>query len=61
MVRSRGPGPFSTVFEFIRDARGVTAVEYSLLAGLIALVIIGAMSAIFMGIGNQFNVIGVAL
>jgi pilus assembly protein Flp/PilA len=40
---------------FARDERGATAIEYGLIAGLIALVIIGAMSAVFSGIGNQFN------
>jgi pilus assembly protein Flp/PilA len=40
---------------FARDERGATAIEYGLLAGLIALVIIGAMSTVFSGIGKQFN------
>jgi pilus assembly protein Flp/PilA len=46
---------------FLRDERGATAVEYGLIAGLIALVIIGAMSAVFTGIGKQFNNIGNSL
>jgi pilus assembly protein Flp/PilA len=55
---SRSPSIFSTGFAFLRDERGATAIEYGLLAALIALVIIGAMSAVFTGIGNQFNNIG---
>jgi pilus assembly protein Flp/PilA len=58
MVRPRGPGLFSAIGAFLRDEGGATAIEYGLLAALIALVIIGAMSAVFVGIGNQFNNIG---
>ncbi len=58
MPPSRSPSVFSTVCAFLRDERGATAIEYGLLAALIALVIIGAMSAVFTGIGNQFNNIG---
>jgi pilus assembly protein Flp/PilA len=55
MALSRGSAPFSTAGAFLRDERGATAIEYGLIAGLIALVIIGAMTAVFTGIGNQFN------
>jgi len=55
MALPRGPGPFSVARAFLSDERGATAVEYGLLAGLIALVVIGAMSAVFTGIGKQFN------
>ncbi len=58
MPPSRSPSIFSTVCAVLSDERGATAIEYGLLAALIALVIIGAMSAIFTGIGNQFNNIG---
>jgi len=58
MPLPHGPGLFSTARAFLYDDRGATAVEYGLLAALIALVIIGAMSAVFTGIGNQFNNIG---
>jgi pilus assembly protein Flp/PilA len=55
---SRSPSFFSIVLAFIHDEQGATAIEYGLIAALIALVIIGAMSAVFNGIGNQFNNIG---
>jgi pilus assembly protein Flp/PilA len=55
MPLSRSPGAFSVVRAFFRDERGATAIEYGLIAALIALVVIGAMSAVFVGIGNQFN------
>jgi len=58
MAPPRSPLFFSATRAFLRDERGATAIEYGLIAGLIALVIIGAMSAIFTGIGNQFNNVG---
>jgi len=58
MARPRSPGLFSTVHALIHDERGATAIEYGLIAALITLIIIGAMSAVFTGIGNQFNNIG---
>jgi len=58
MARPRSPSLFSGVCAFLDDRRGATAIEYALIAALIALVIIGAMSTVFMGIGNQFNNIG---
>jgi len=58
MALSHSPKAFSAMRAFISDERGATAIEYGLIAGLIALVIIGAMSAVFTGIGNQFNNIG---
>ncbi len=58
MALSHSPKAFSGMRAFISDERGATAIEYGLIAGLIALVIIGAMSAVFNGIGNQFNNIG---
>jgi pilus assembly protein Flp/PilA len=58
MALSRSPRVFSAICTLIRDERGATAIEYGLIAALIALVIIGAMSAVFTGIGNQFNNIG---
>ena len=33
------------LMQFIKDEEGVTAIEYSLIAGLIAIVIIGAVTA----------------
>jgi len=37
-----------------RDDRGVTAVEYSLMAGLIAVVIVGAVTALGLSVNGLF-------
>jgi pilus assembly protein Flp/PilA len=37
------------------DNEAVTAIEYALIAALIAVVIIGAVSALGGGVGNTFN------
>ncbi|MGA3303386.1 MAG: Flp family type IVb pilin [Methylovirgula sp.] len=42
---------------FLKDESGVTAVEYGLLAGLIAVVIIGAVTAVGTNVGNKFNAV----
>ncbi|MDE2228337.1 MAG: Flp family type IVb pilin [Alphaproteobacteria bacterium] len=39
----------------VRDARGTTAVEYALVAGLIAVVIVVAITATGTGVENLFN------
>ena len=39
--------------QFVRDEEGVTAIEYGLIAALIAVVIIGSVTLI----GNQLNII----
>jgi len=39
------------VTAFVQDEEGVTAIEYGLIAGLIAVVIIGAVS----GVGNKLS------
>jgi len=57
MASSRSPGVFSAILAFWRDEGGATAIEYGLIAALIALVVIGALSAVFSGIGNTFNTI----
>ncbi len=61
MLLSRSPRALSAVRAFLCDSRGATAIEYGLIAALIALFIIGAVSAVFTGIGNQFNNIGGSL
>ncbi|MCC8392685.1 Flp family type IVb pilin [Paraburkholderia sp. MMS20-SJTR3] len=43
---------------FARDEDGVTAIEYGLLAGLIALVIIGAVTTLGTNLKNIFTSIG---
>ncbi len=39
------------------DRRGVTALEYGLIAALIAVVIIAAVTAVGTGLSNTFNTI----
>jgi pilus assembly protein Flp/PilA len=41
--------------KFSKDESGATAIEYGLIAALIAVVIIGAVSAIGTNLGNTFN------
>jgi pilus assembly protein Flp/PilA len=42
------------VSDFAADASGATAIEYALIAGLISLVIIGALSNLGTAMGNLF-------
>ncbi len=41
------------VARFVREEEGVTAIEYGLIAGLIAVVIIGAVTTL----GNKLNAV----
>jgi pilus assembly protein Flp/PilA len=43
------------VSRFIKNESGATAIEYGLIAALIAVVIIGAVSAVGSNLGNTFN------
>ena len=43
----------------IRDARGTTAVEYALIAGLVAVVIAVAVGAVGGNLQNIFNTVAV--
>jgi pilus assembly protein Flp/PilA len=45
----------------VTDARGVTAMEYGLLAGLIALVIIGILTTLGTNLQNMFSLIATSL
>ena len=47
--------------EFARDERGVTALEYGLLAGLIAVALIGVLSTFSGDIANLFSRVGAAV
>lgn len=49
------------VQKFIRNESGATAIEYGLIAGLIAVVIIGAVSAVGTGISAKFNAVSANL
>lgn len=46
---------------FAADQSGVTAIEYGLIAGLIAVVIIGAVQLLGTNVSNTFNTIATSL
>ncbi|MEJ0050518.1 MAG: Flp family type IVb pilin [Methylovirgula sp.] len=48
-------GKFSVLF--LKDESGATAIEYGLIAGLIAVVIIGALTTLGGNIGAKFNAV----
>jgi len=45
----------NAVARFVREEEGVTAIEYGLIAGLIAVVIIGAVTTIGTDLNKVFN------
>ena len=45
------------VTRFLKDESGATAIEYGLIAALIAVVIIGAVSAVGTSLSTKFNTI----
>jgi pilus assembly protein Flp/PilA len=47
--------------ELIRREEGVTAIEYGLIAALIAVVIIAAVTVVGQGVQGTFNTIATAL
>lgn len=52
---------YSGVQRFIRDEEGVTAIEYALIAALIAVVIIAAVRLVGQDVNNTFQSIADAL
>src|SRR5258708_2962384 len=46
---------------FVRDASGATAIEYGLIAGLVAVVIVTAVTTVGNKLTNTFNKVGNAL
>ncbi len=49
------------LFAFAKDQSGATAIEYGLIAGLIGVVIITAVSSVGTKVSAQFNKVGNAL
>ena len=49
------------VTRFMKDESGATAIEYGLIAALIAVVIIGGATALGTKVGNTFNQVGTAV
>ncbi|MEW5683524.1 MAG: Flp family type IVb pilin [Pseudomonadota bacterium] len=43
------------VTRFLKDESGATAIEYGLIAALIAVVLVGALSAVGTSLGGAFN------
>lgn len=52
---------FQTIRRFVKDESGVTAVEYGMIAGLIAVIIIGAVTTIGTKLEGTFGTIRDAL
>ena len=46
---------------FVKDQSGVTAIEYGLIAALIAVVIIGAVTALGTSVQSTFSTVAAAL
>ena len=46
---------------FVRDESGATAIEYGLIAALIAVVIIGAVTTVGTNLSSTFNSVGTAV
>jgi pilus assembly protein Flp/PilA len=44
-----------TIRKFLKNDKGATAIEYGLIAALIAVAAIGAMSSLGKQLGNTFN------
>ena len=57
LIRSLAPA----LKRFVRDERGVTAIEYGLIAALIAVVIIGTVTTVGDNLDAVFSSIGTSL
>ena len=49
------------LIRFVRDESGATAIEYGLIAALIAVVIIGTLTAIGTNLSTKFNSVATSL
>jgi pilus assembly protein Flp/PilA len=47
-----------SIFNVIRDTKGATAIEYGLIAALIAVAAISAMGTLGKNLSNTFNKVG---
>ena len=47
----------NTMQRFLRDDSGATAIEYGLIAALIAVVVIGAVTAVGTSLSGTFNTV----
>ena len=46
---------FTTLRKIVKDESGATAIEYGLIAALIAVAAVGAMTTLGMNLGKLFN------
>ena len=51
----------TTIIRFWRDDCGATAIEYGLIAGLISVVIITALTRVGTRLNNKFNTVSTAI
>jgi pilus assembly protein Flp/PilA len=51
----------SMITRFVKDQSGATAIEYGLIAALISVVIISAVTAVGTNLSGKFNAIATAL
>lgn len=49
------------VTRFMKDESGATAIEYGLIAALIAVALVGALTALKTSLADKFNEIGTAV
>lgn len=49
------------LIEFLRDSRGVTSIEYALLASLIFLVIVSAVGLLGSNLGELYNQVMISI
>jgi pilus assembly protein Flp/PilA len=54
-ARGRGAKTMSKIYKLIRNSKGATAIEYGLIAALIAVAAIAAMQGIGTKLGSTFN------
>jgi pilus assembly protein Flp/PilA len=52
---------FNQIQRFINDEQGVSAIEYGLIAALVAIVLIGALTALGTKLDNTFKTVSGAL
>ena len=48
---------FAKVIQFVRDEDGATAIEYGLIAALVSVAAIGALTAMGTSLSNLFNTV----
>jgi len=59
--KNTGVEDMKFVSKFFKDESGATAIEYGLIAALIAVVIIGAVTALGTGVSTNFSTVAGAL